>query len=104
MLDRAVFEAGLRAPSPHSSQPWRFRINTDAAYDFLYRHEDKQLCDPDDRAAWATGWLNSANTDAKCAGGCSSRSDMSRSCWAQACPLQRRRKGALGTTLLDGRD
>lgn len=70
MPDRAVLGAGLRAPSPHNAQPWRFRKLGDGAYDLPYWHEDKLLCDPDDRAGL----------------------------------LQRKRKGAPGTTLLDGRD
>jgi hypothetical protein len=52
VLDRTVLEAGLRAPSPHNAQPWRFRKLADGAYDLLYWHEDKLLCDPDDRDAY----------------------------------------------------
>jgi hypothetical protein len=51
-LERAVLEAGLRAPSPHNAQPWRFRRSGPGAFELLYWHEDKLLCDPDDRDAY----------------------------------------------------
>jgi len=51
-LERAVLEAGLRAPSPHNAQPWRFRRVGAGAFELLYWHEDKLLCDPDDRDAY----------------------------------------------------
>jgi hypothetical protein len=51
-LERAVLEAGLRAPSPHNAQPWRFRRIGAAAFELLYWGEDKLLCDPDDRDAY----------------------------------------------------
>ena len=51
-LERAVLEAGLRAPSPHNAQPWRFRRVGPRAFEILYWHEDKLLCDPDDRDAY----------------------------------------------------
>ncbi len=51
-LERAVLEAGLRAPSPHNAQPWRFRRIGRGAFELLYWHEDKLLCDPDDRDAY----------------------------------------------------
>lgn len=52
VVEPAVLEAGLRAPSPHNAQPWRFRHAGDGSYDLLYWHEDKLLCDPDDRDAY----------------------------------------------------
>lgn len=51
-LERAILEAGLRAPSPHNAQPWRFRRVSERAYELLYWHGDKLLCDPDDRDAY----------------------------------------------------
>jgi hypothetical protein len=51
-VERAVLEAGLRAPSPHNAQPWRFRRLSEGAYELLYWHDDKLLCDPDDRDAY----------------------------------------------------
>ena len=50
-LERSVLEAGLRAPSPHNAQPWRFRRLAPGTYELVYWHEDKLLCDPDDRDA-----------------------------------------------------
>jgi nitroreductase len=51
-LERSVLEAGLRAPSPHNAQPWRFRRRAPGAYELVYWHADKLLCDPDDRDAF----------------------------------------------------
>jgi hypothetical protein len=51
-LERGVLEAGLRAPSPHNAQPWRFRRRAPGIFELLYWHEDKLLCDPDDRDAY----------------------------------------------------
>lgn len=51
-VERAVLEAGLRTPSPHNAQPWRFRRVGAGAFDLLYWREDKLLCDPDDRDAY----------------------------------------------------
>lgn len=47
-----MLDAGLRAPSPHNAQPWRFRRLGAGAFELLYWHEDKLLCDPDDRDAY----------------------------------------------------
>ena len=51
-LERGVLEAGLRAPSPHNAQPWRFRRVGPRTFELLYWQEDKLLCDPDDRDAY----------------------------------------------------
>ncbi|HEV2474911.1 MAG TPA: hypothetical protein VGX22_00120 [Candidatus Dormibacteraeota bacterium] len=51
-VERAVLEAGLRAPSPHNAQPWRFRRLGPGQLDLYYWGEDKLLCDPDDRDAY----------------------------------------------------
>jgi nitroreductase len=51
-LERSVLEAGLRAPSPHNAQPWRFRRLGDGQLELIYAHADKLLCDPDDRDAY----------------------------------------------------
>lgn len=51
-LERVVLEAGLRAPSPHNAQPWRFRRVGPGQLDLYYWRDDKLLCDPDDRDAY----------------------------------------------------
>lgn len=51
-LVRTVLGAAIRAPSPHNTQPWVFRVGTDTTID-VFLDEDRVLtvCDPEAREA-----------------------------------------------------
>jgi nitroreductase len=50
-VHRAILEEGLRAPSAHNAQPWRFAVGS-AGYELHYDHHDYLPFDPDDRDAY----------------------------------------------------